>query len=186
MAFRKSRFFRAAASAVAAAVLCLATMTMTAGAAQTAARAYAAVSQEGRAISLPRIELPEVDFSKITPESEKKRLREAISALDDLGLSPEKLAERAWDFLGRKENREKAGKAVEDLRDRAGQLIEEGTRQLPGGAGDAAEKAEEKIREKAGEQIDRAADQASEQVREKLSEAADEALGQAKDAVSGR
>lgn len=57
-------------------------------------------------------------------DAEKKKLAEAISKLDELGFSPEKMAERLWDLISRRENREKIGKAAEDLKENTGKLIE--------------------------------------------------------------
>ena len=57
-------------------------------------------------------------------DAEKKKLAEAISKLDELGFSPEKMAERLWDIISRRENREKIGKAAEDLKENTGKLIE--------------------------------------------------------------
>ena len=57
-------------------------------------------------------------------DAEKQKLAEAISKLDELGFSPEKMAERLWDIISRRENREKIGKAAEDLKENTGKLIE--------------------------------------------------------------
>ena len=72
-----------------------------------------------------KFEMPQVikDY-RFDPDVEKKRLAEAISKLDELGFSPEKMAERFWTIISRKENREKIGKAAEDLKENTGRLIE--------------------------------------------------------------
>ena len=75
--------------------------------------------------SKKKFELPQVikDY-RFDADTEKKKLAEAISKLDELGFSPEKMAERLWIIISRKENREKIGKAAEDLKENTGKLIE--------------------------------------------------------------
>ena len=75
--------------------------------------------------SKKKFELPQVikDY-RFDADTEKKKLAEAISKLDELGFSPEKMAERLWTIISRKENREKIGKAAEDLKENTGKLIE--------------------------------------------------------------
>lgn len=67
---------------------------------------------------LPDIDLPDFDISKIDAKEEKEKLREAVREMDEIGISPERLVERAWKFLNRKDNREKIDEAVEGIRDR--------------------------------------------------------------------
>ena len=69
-------------------------------------------------IDLPDIHLPDLDFSKPDSKAEKEKLREAVRKMDEIGISPERLVQRAWKFLNRKDNREKIDEAVEDIRDR--------------------------------------------------------------------
>ena len=69
-------------------------------------------------IDLPDIHLPDLDFSKPDSKTEKEKLREAVRKMDEIGISPERLVQRAWKFLNRKDNREKIDEAVEDIRDR--------------------------------------------------------------------
>lgn len=78
--------------------------------------------------SKKKFELPEsVRNFHFDADKERKNLAEAISKLDELGISPEKVVDRFWDFVSRKENREKIGKAAEDLKENAGRLIEKTT-----------------------------------------------------------
>ena len=69
-------------------------------------------------IDLPDIHLPDLDFSKPDSKAEKEKLREAVRKMDEIGISPERLVQRAWKFLNRKDNTEKIDEAVEDIRDR--------------------------------------------------------------------
>ena len=86
-----------------------------------------------------KFELPQfIKDYHFDAETEKKRLAEAISKLDELGFSPEKLAERFWSIISRKENREKIGKAAEDLKENTGKLIEKAS-----GAGTGSESGKE-------------------------------------------
>ena len=86
-----------------------------------------------------KFELPQfIKDYHFDAETEKKRLAEAISKLDELGFSPEKLAERFWSIISRKENREKIGKAAEDLKENTGKLIEKAS-----GAGAGSESGKE-------------------------------------------
>ena len=68
-------------------------------------------------INLPDIDLPDLDFSKIDAKKEKEKLREAVRKMDEIGISPDRLVQRAWKFLNRKDNREKIDEAVEDIRE---------------------------------------------------------------------
>ena len=68
-------------------------------------------------IDLPDFDLPDLHFSKLNPETEKEKLRKAVRKMDEIGISPERLVQKAWDFLNRKDNREKIDKAVEDIRE---------------------------------------------------------------------
>ena len=68
-------------------------------------------------IDLPDLDLPDLHFSKLNPETEKEKLRKAVRKMDEIGISPERLVQKAWDFLNRKDNREKIDKAVEDIRE---------------------------------------------------------------------
>lgn len=78
--------------------------------------------------SKKKFELPEsVRNFHFDADKERKNLAEAISKLDELGISPEKVVDRLWDFVSRKENREKIGKAAEDLKENAGKLLEKTT-----------------------------------------------------------
>ena len=56
-------------------------------------------------------------FSKIDAKKEKEKLREAVRKMDEIGISPDRLVQRAWKFLNRKDNREKIDEAVEDIRE---------------------------------------------------------------------
>lgn len=68
-------------------------------------------------IDLPDIHLPDLDFSKIDAKEEKEKLREAVRKMDEIGITPERLVQRAWNFLNRKDNKEKIDEAVEDIRE---------------------------------------------------------------------
>jgi hypothetical protein len=65
-----------------------------------------------------REKLPEIDLAEFDADAEKEKLREAVRTMDELGISPEMLVRNAWDFLSRKENRQKIDRAVDDLRDK--------------------------------------------------------------------
>ena len=96
----------------------------------------------GKEIDLPQF-IKDYHFDA---DTEKKRLAEAISKLDELGFSPEKLAQRFWSIISRKENREKIGKAAEELKENTGKLIEKAS-----GAGTDSESGKEKTgKEKSG------------------------------------
>ena len=84
------------------------------------------------------------------PANEKKELGKAISKLDELGISPEKLVVRFWDFITHKENLEKIGKTAHDLKENAGELIEQAT----GGNGDSGDKSERSGSESSGNKSD--------------------------------
>jgi len=84
------------------------------------------------------------------PANEKKELGKAISKLDELGISPEKLVVRFWDFITHKENLEKIGKTAHDLKENAGELIEQAT----GGNGDSGNKSEKSGSQGSGNKSD--------------------------------
>ena len=145
-------------------------------------------------ISFPKIELPETGFPKpdlsaFDGEAEKKKLREAVELLDKMGLTPEKLLERAWDAIRRPENKKKVGEAVEDLQERAEQLLGGGkktdsdtkkvTEKIKKEAGKATEKAKEKVKEEA----DKAAEKVTETVKEEVGRAAEEMTEEINQAV---
>ncbi len=68
-------------------------------------------------IDLPDLDLPDLHFSKFDAKTEKEKLSKAVRKMDEIGISPERLVQKAWDFLNRKDNREKIDKAVEDIRE---------------------------------------------------------------------
>lgn len=120
------------------------------------------------------------------PANEKKELGKAISKLDELGISPEKMVVRFWDFITHKENLEKIGRTAHDLKENAGELIEQAT----GGNGDSGDKSERSGSESSGNtgdggsasaekdngsDIDRVKDKVKEQVDRKTEEAIDKA-----------
>lgn len=115
-------------------------------------------------IRLPHVELPEMDLSGFNGGSEKEKLREALKTMDDLGISPAKLVRRAWEFLSRKETKEKLEKAAK-------KFSTDGKNPI----GKAADETAQRISEKASEQIDRAADRAAETVKKKAAEELDQA-----------
>ena len=84
------------------------------------------------------------------PANEKKELGKAISKLDELGISPEKLVVRFWNFITHKENLEKIGKTAHDLKENAGELIEQAT----GGNGDSGNKSEKSGSQGSGNKSD--------------------------------
>ena len=84
------------------------------------------------------------------PANEKKELGKAISKLDELGISPEKMVVRFWDFITHKENLEKIGKTAHDLKENAGELIEQAT----GGNGDSGNKSEKSGSQGSGNKSD--------------------------------
>lgn len=133
-------------------------------------------------IDLPDIKLPEVDFSKIDREAEKEKLRKAVRTMDELGISPEKIAQRAWEFLSRKENQEKIDEAAREIGEKVQNAAEEsGTNKVvkkvteeTGKAADkvtkdivnqAADKVTEEITNQAADKVTKEiADQAADQV----------------------
>jgi len=135
---------------------------------------------------LPKLNIPDLpsDFH-IDKATEKKRLAEAIRQLDEYGLSPEKLVEHFWDYISRRENRdrigEKAGelkKKAEDLRDGAGKLMEKDSAGSSdsGSSGTTAGLA---LPEEARQEIDRVRKTAAEEAGRKIEEAVDAAADQA-------
>ena len=120
------------------------------------------------------------------PANEKKELGKAISKLDELGISPEKLVGRFWDFITHKENLEKIGKTAHDLKENAGELIEQATGENgdsgnkseksgsrdSGNSGDGGSASAEKDN---GSDIDRVKDKVKEEVDRKTEEAIDKA-----------
>ena len=56
-------------------------------------------------IDMPDIHLPDVDFFDFDEKTEKEKFREAIRKMDEMGISPEKLVERAWKLLEREGKR---------------------------------------------------------------------------------
>ena len=109
--------------------------------------------------------LPKIDFSEFDQDTEKEKLREAIKKMDELGISPEKLADRAWSFLNRKENKEKIDHAMDELRDKTGKAKEKIEKEVTDRASqavdEAADKAEEEIKKKAAEEVEEAKDRVS-------------------------
>ncbi len=72
---------------------------------------------DGGILDRIREKLPDIEFAEFDADAEKEKLREAIRTMDELGVSPEMLVKNAWEFLNRKENKEKIDQAVEDIRD---------------------------------------------------------------------
>lgn len=121
-----------------------------------------AVSADSRGITLPDIQLPDVDlpdiklpelklhdwklpelgFSDMDPEVEKERLREAFRLMDGMGISPEELMRKAWDYISGDEK-------SEDIQKRINEAAEK-----------AADQAAEKAKQKASEEIDKAVENA--------------------------
>ena len=117
-----------------------------------------------------RERLPEIDFSKIDTEAEKEKLREAVRTMDELGISPEKLAHRAWEFLTRKENKEKIEQAAKEIRDKVQDAAEDGStsevvKKVREETGKAAEKVTKEITEQTAEKV---TEQVTEQTAEKV------------------
>jgi hypothetical protein len=92
--------------------------------AQTQAAIHTQEKTHPSAIHFPKLPLPEVDLSHIDGEAEKEKLREALQALDEKGLSAEKIAGRLWAFVSSRENQEKIGEAAGKARDTAENLID--------------------------------------------------------------
>lgn len=132
-----------------------------------AAAALEALSADSRGITLPDIQLPDVelpdiklpdidlpdlklkdwklpdlDFSDMDPEVEKERLREAFRLLDGMGISPEELMRKAWQYISGDEK-------SEDIQKRINEAAEK-----------AADQAAEKAKQKASEEIDKAVENA--------------------------
>lgn len=98
-------------------------------------------------IKLPELKLhdwklPELDFSDMDPEVEKERLREAFRLMDGMGISPEELMRKAWDYISGDEK-------SEDIQKRINEAAEK-----------AADQAAEKAKQKASEEIDKAVENA--------------------------
>lgn len=126
--------------------------------------------------------LPKFDLSHFDKDTEKEKLREAIRKMDELGISPEKLVERIWNFVNRKENKEKIDHVVDEIRDKTGKAKDKVEKEVTDRASqvidDAAGQAEQQIKEKAVDEIsnrasqavDETVDQLEKQVKEKVSE----------------
>ncbi len=112
-----------------------------------------AAKESGEKKQKSKFQLPQFisdnDFH-FDPANEKKELGKAISKLDELGISPEKLVVRFWDFITHKENLEKIGRTAHDLKENAGELIEQAT----GGNGDSGDKSEKSGSQGSGNKSD--------------------------------
>lgn len=127
-------------------------------------------------IDLPDIKLPEISFSEFDGKAEKEKLREAVREMDEIGISPEKLVQRAWKFLNRKDNQEKIKKTSEDVRDRVQNAAEEtGKNDVVKKVSEEAEKTADKVREEAGEAAEKAAKEIADRAAEKAAEEAGKA-----------
>ena len=125
---------------------------------------------------LPDIDLPEISFSEFDGKAEKEKLREAVREMDEIGISPEKLVQRAWKFLNRKDNQEKIKKTSEDVRDRVQNAAEEtGKNEAVKKVSEEAEKTADKVREEAGEAAEKAAKEIADRAAEKAAEEAGKA-----------
>ena len=132
-------------------------------------------------IDLPDIKLPEINFSEFDGKAEKEKLREAVREMDEIGISPEKLVQRAWKFLNRKDNQEKIKKTSEDVRDRVQNAAEEtGKNEAVKKVSEEAGKTADKVREEAGEAAEKAAKEIADRAAEKAAEEAGKAVGQEK------
>lgn len=127
-------------------------------------------------IDLPDIKLPEISFSEFDGKAEKEKLREAVREMDEIGISPEKLVQRAWKFLNRKDNQEKIKKTSEDVRDRVQNAAEEtGKNEAVKKVSEEAGKTADKVREEAGEAAEKAAKEIADRAAEKAAEEAGKA-----------
>lgn len=129
----------------------------------------------GEKTSGKRFELPqEIRNYRFNAANEKKRLAEAISKLDELGFSPEKLLDHFWDFISRKENREKMGKAAENLKENAAKLLnKDGSNKSDTASesqGSAEDSVKDKLKKEADRQLEKVIDQAAEEVGDLASE----------------
>lgn len=131
-------------------------------------------------IDLPDIKLPEISFSEFDGKAEKEKLREAVREMDEIGISPEKLVQRAWKFLNRKDNQEKIKKTSEDVRDRVQNAAEEtGKNEAVKKVSEEAGKTADKIREEAGEAAEKAAKEIADRAVQKAAEEAGKAAQKA-------
>lgn len=140
-------------------------------------------------------------------EAEKKKLAEAIATLDEMGLSPEKVFERFWGFISRKENREKVGETFENFKEKTGKMIKKSSpEKTEDGSGSAvqkdsnrsqggtagggiigeAERVREKVEEEVSEKMNEAAGRASEEAGKAVSREIDRISGEAGETVTGR
>lgn len=131
-------------------------------------------------IDLPDIKLPEINFSEFDGKAEKEKLREAVREMDEIGISPEKLVQRAWKFLNRKDNQEKIKKTSEDVRDRVQNAAEEtGKNEAVKKVSEEAGKTADKVREEAGEAAEKAAKEIADRAVQKAAEEAGKAAQKA-------
>jgi hypothetical protein len=131
-------------------------------------------------IDLPDIKLPEISFSEFDGKAEKEKLREAVREMDEIGISPEKLVQRAWKFLNRKDNQEKIKKTSEDVRDRVQNAAEEtGKNEAVKKVSEEAGKTADKVREEAGEAAEKAAKEIADRAVQKAAEEAGKAAQKA-------
>ena len=129
---------------------------------------------------LPDIDLPEISFSEFDGKTEKEKLREAVREMDEIGISPEKLVQRAWKFLNRKDNQEKIKKTSEDVRDRVQNAAEEtGKNEAVKKVSEEAGKTADKVREEAGEAAEKAAKEIADRAVQKAAEEAGKAAQKA-------
>lgn len=124
---------------------------------------------------------------------EKEKLREAVKTLDEMGLAPDKLAKRAWDFISSKELADKLSQIRDSLREKAGRLREKAgslfgkkTGSVSGEIDAELDRAKEKVSQEIDKGLDRAKEKASEEidkgldrVKEKASEEIRAGLGTA-------
>lgn len=136
-----------------------------------------------------REKLPEIDFSEFDGEAEKEKLREAVRKMDEIGISPEKLARRAWEFVTRRENKEKIDNAARDIRDQLQKAAEEGSnnevvKKVREETGKAAEKVSREIADRAAEKVTeeagKAADKVTKEITEQAAQEGGESAGQEK------
>lgn len=129
---------------------------------------------------LPDIDLPEISFSEFDGKAEKEKLREAVREMDEIGISPEKLVQRAWKFLNRKDNQEKIKKTSEDVRDRVQNAAEEtGKNEAVKKVSEEAGKTADKVREETGEAAEKAAKEIADRAVQKAAEEAGKAAQKA-------
>lgn len=106
-------------------------------------------------------------LSEIDRKAEKEKFREAVQMLDEKGISPEKLVQRAGRFLGRKDNKERIENAFNSIRQKIRNFFH---RESAEEVGKMTEQVTKEMTEKASEKVEEAADRLKEEAKKKAAE----------------